>query len=290
VTQDALIVDVGMSDGTDTEFYLKKGFRVLAIEANPRCVEQVTQRLPGAIDEGRLTIAHVAVADHKGEVEFLISDREGWGSLEDSDVVSRGAALGVGTTKITVPCDTFDSILDGHGDPYFVKVDIEGGDILCIQALGRLPRLPRYVSFECDTVNPDQTLAMLDLVQGFGYSRYKLLNQALNPTLRCPNPPREGAYVDAMFSTHSSGPFGEETPGEWVSVDGVRDKFLSVARQQALRATYSSTGKVLGIPLGRFHKQLEWAYNVAPVKAARTRWASWRGVEMGGWFDIHAAL
>jgi hypothetical protein len=35
-----LIYDVGMCDGADTAFYLAKGFRVIAIEANPTLVER----------------------------------------------------------------------------------------------------------------------------------------------------------------------------------------------------------------------------------------------------------
>ena len=33
-----LIYDVGMHKGEDTEFYLRKGFRVIAIEADPDLV------------------------------------------------------------------------------------------------------------------------------------------------------------------------------------------------------------------------------------------------------------
>ena len=33
-----LIFDIGMHIGQDTEFYLKKGFCVVAVEANPKLV------------------------------------------------------------------------------------------------------------------------------------------------------------------------------------------------------------------------------------------------------------
>lgn len=36
----SLIIDVGMHTGRDTEFYLKKGFNVVAIEANPELVKK----------------------------------------------------------------------------------------------------------------------------------------------------------------------------------------------------------------------------------------------------------
>ena len=35
-----LIYDVGMHNGSDTAYYLHKGFRVLAIEANPVLAKQ----------------------------------------------------------------------------------------------------------------------------------------------------------------------------------------------------------------------------------------------------------
>ena len=35
MTSNNLIFDVGLHTGQDTAFYLKKGFRVIAIEANP---------------------------------------------------------------------------------------------------------------------------------------------------------------------------------------------------------------------------------------------------------------
>ncbi len=38
----SLIIDVGMHTGRDTEFYLKKGFEVIAIEANPRTYQTRT--------------------------------------------------------------------------------------------------------------------------------------------------------------------------------------------------------------------------------------------------------
>src|SRR5690348_14857053 len=41
---DGLIYDVGLCDGDDTAFYLAKGFRVVAVEANPALVAAAKQR------------------------------------------------------------------------------------------------------------------------------------------------------------------------------------------------------------------------------------------------------
>ena len=39
-----LIFDIGMHVGQDTEFYLKKGFNVVAVEANPKLVKENTEK------------------------------------------------------------------------------------------------------------------------------------------------------------------------------------------------------------------------------------------------------
>ena len=42
----SLIFDVGCNDGQDSDFYLKKGFRVVAVEANPALCELLKNVLP----------------------------------------------------------------------------------------------------------------------------------------------------------------------------------------------------------------------------------------------------
>ena len=282
-----LIVDVGMSTGEDTEFYLAKGFRVVAIEANPDLVKTVGERLREPVADGRLTIVHAAVSDAPGELEFHISQDAGWSSVDASRA---GSALNIATRSIRVPADRLDRILTGHGTPYYIKVDIEGADAVAVRALEHLPESPQYVSFESDLLAPEETLELLDLLVRLGYRRFKMVNQALNETISPPDPPLEGRFVEARFSGQMSGLFGEESPGSWIDADTVRDQYLAISRQQAARASYAETGRVLGLPVGRLHRQLKWVYNASPVKFLRARWAAWRGAEVGGWFDIHAAM
>ena len=93
---------------------------------------------------------------------------------------------------------------------------------------------------------------MLSTLEGYGYRRFKLVSQAIHSTRSMPRPEREGTYVDARFSQHSSGPFGEESPGPWHTAEQVRERYLATR--------------------------------------VRMRYAAARGGEVGGWFDIHAGL
>lgn len=282
-----LIVDIGMHRGEDTEFYLAKGFRVLAIEASPDLVAEVVQRLAPHIASGRLEVLNVAVAEQPGELEFYVSGREGWGSAR-KDWAEARAALGIESHAVTVASDTMANIMRGRERAHYVKIDIEGADGLCIRGLADVEK-PTYISVECDPIDRAETLEMLSILEGYGYTRFKLVNQARNPRLRCPNPPLEGDFCDARFSHYSSGLFGAESPGEWVSVGEIREQYLQISRQQALRSSYTATGRLWGIPVGRFHRQLERVYNARPVRAAREGYARVRGIETGGWFDLHAA-
>ena len=69
-----MIFDVGMHTGKDTEFYLRKGFDVVAIEANPQLVQQTRTRLRQYVENGRLIICEMAVARDDGEIDFYVND------------------------------------------------------------------------------------------------------------------------------------------------------------------------------------------------------------------------
>ena len=180
-----------MHNGDDTDFYLRKGFKVLAVEAAPQHVERANARFRAAIEADRLTILNVAVADFEGEIEFFLSEEDGWASTR-ADMADKG--LGFGQQRIVVPCTTLDKILVGYPTPYFIKIDIEGRDRDCIESLRRLPEKPKFVSFEADLADPGQATAMLSMLASYGYKRFKLVNQAFHSILRMPNPPLEGRY------------------------------------------------------------------------------------------------
>ena len=69
-----LIFDVGMNTGEDTEFYLKKGFRVVAIKANPLLVKAARKKFFFTVLLGRLTMLNVGVGPEKGDFPFYINE------------------------------------------------------------------------------------------------------------------------------------------------------------------------------------------------------------------------
>lgn len=211
------IVDVGLHRGQDTAFYLQKGFDVVAIEANPDLAEFGRQRFREYIEAGRLRIFNVAIADHEGTVDcFACPTHDDWGTVSE-EFMKRNESLGFRTHVVKVRATRLDTILSEFETPYYVKIDIEGADFVCLSAFRRIAGRPKFVSIEPSLTAQSLASEEFRLLQELGYTKYKIINQALHHTLQLSFPPREGEYVEHQFDGHSSGAFGEELPGKWLN-------------------------------------------------------------------------
>jgi FkbM family methyltransferase len=162
-----LVYDVGGYDGSDTAHYLSLGYRVICIEAAPHLAEQISKRFHREIIEGQCNVLNVAIGTENGNATFYLSSLGFWNSFDRSMASRRGCRV----TEISVPTRTFDSILVEYGVPYFLKIDIEGADNICLKALGG--DLPQYVSFEAGRDSSELILMLSHL----GYSRFSLISQ-----------------------------------------------------------------------------------------------------------------
>lgn len=213
-----LIYDVGAHRGEDTEFYLKKGFRVVGVEANPALIGGLKERFHAAERTGRLRILNIAVAPRSGPVTFYANDSvTTWGTTSPEWVSRNQRRRDVKSTLVTVPGRTFESVLREHGVPYYLKVDIEGADLLCVEALREVHPKPKYVSFESTLTSWSDLLQEFSLLRELGYRWFKVVNQLDVPSQRPPAKAAEGIYTDHVFPYDSSGLFGDEVPGEWLS-------------------------------------------------------------------------
>jgi len=147
-----LIFDVGLHRGEDTEFYLKKGFRVVAIEASEALCREAEQRLSGAIAAGRLTIINRAVAATPGEVTFFENAVSVWGTVVPS-WAERNLRLGAPSIERKVQAVTLGSLIAEFGIPYYLKIDIEGMDRIALEALTETATRPKYVSIESEKIS-----------------------------------------------------------------------------------------------------------------------------------------
>jgi hypothetical protein len=65
-----------MNNGDDTAYYLWRGFRVLAIEANPDLVPKAATRFAREIRTARLTILNVGIAGEESVRSFWICEAD----------------------------------------------------------------------------------------------------------------------------------------------------------------------------------------------------------------------
>ncbi len=247
-----LIYDVGMHNGDDTAYYRHLGYTVVAIDADPQACANARARFQADIEAGLLTVLNVGVAKEPGLLGFWICETHPEWSSFHREVASREGAP---HRCVQVPCRTFASILGEYGIPYYLKVDIEGNDMLCIEALRTQQVLPRYLSLELDRI--DECVALLSEL---GYTGFKCISQFNYLPLQLPplaqqkraefwhrmltrrdlshrafrrvigqtardwmteQRRRTRRRPTWVFPVGASGPFGEDTLGRWLTGDEV---------------------------------------------------------------------
>ncbi len=248
--QNSLIFDIGCHNGDDSDFYLRKGFRVVAVEANPDLCALLRRRFEIALANGRLILIDKAIAEHEGEVDFFsYPTMNVWGTTK-ANWASAFERRGARALKVKVPSTTISSLIKCYGMPYFMKIDIEGSDHLCLDGLLSFSERPQFISTEIEgrAQIADLTICLARL----GYGKFKIVDQAQVPRIGLPFPAREGIYIEHSFPDGASGPFGDESKGLWTSRANTVCSYYRIA--------------------------------------ARNRIMRWLGDKNTHWYDIHAAL
>jgi FkbM family methyltransferase len=212
-----LIYDLGLHRGNDTEYYLNKGFKVIALEANPGMVKRARRNpvIVAAEQEGRLGIVTMALWHKSGEsISFYVnSKKDDWSSV-DKTWAEKGAHE---TQEIKVPTITLADMFEKLGVPYYVKCDLEGADAIFSEQLARQTSLPAFVS--CENSDPN----IVEHFREAGYDCFQFVNQARHHEIVSPNPAREGNFFETQFTGHMSGLFGLDLPlDRWISYEEVQ--------------------------------------------------------------------
>ena len=243
-----LVYDVGLHNGADTAYYLAKGFRVLAIDANPTLTSQAQVKFAKDVASGQLRVLNIGIGARDETLSFWVNEANDTQSSFDKDRAMRYGPC----HEIVVRCRPLSAVMDEFGVPYYLKTDIEGNDYLCVRALAP-GKLPVYISVELDSHHD-----LVSELHELGYRNFKVINQASftdsTPIFRrqlglralrklSSKAPalkrfikRSGLsyrfrkiYFDNFldrfeheFEEGSSGPFAEETWGPWYSFDEVR--------------------------------------------------------------------
>jgi FkbM family methyltransferase len=204
-----LIFDIGFHKGEDTAHYLDRGFRVVAVEANPRLVFEGNERFAEVIRAGRLTLIGAGISDALGERDFYINSRYSeWSSL-----LPGPGQRGGGFSVVRVPTITMAQLLSDYGTPYYIKIDIEGAELPCLKDIPT-SNAPRFVSVEATY------LEHLAILYSKGYRRFKIVNQRKH----------------LRFPVGSSGPISD-TITDWECLETVAYDWLHIALKHPERSS-----------------------------------------------------
>lgn len=212
-----LIYDVGLHNGDDARYYLDKGFRVVGIDANPAFCALCEDRFAEEIRLDRMRVINVGVGPGVGEFDFYVNERE-----SQISTFAPQAGNDDPWTVVRVAMRPLSSIIVEHGEPHFVKIDVEHLDHLVLEDLRQAGIHPPFVSTEAHRMEAFEALIAM------GYRDYKLIRGEQVPALYgCWDITlRDGQRRAYAFQPLSSGPFGDDIPGDWLSAEAARSELV----------------------------------------------------------------
>jgi len=169
-----LVFDIGAHVGDRIAAFRRLDARVVAVEPQPALIR--TLKLLYGRDRA-VTIEPFAVASHPGTIEIKLNlDNPTISTASDALLqAARDAPQWAGqawTRSIAVPAVTLDALIDRHGTPAFIKIDVEG---LEAEVLAGLSHAVPALSFEFTTILPKVSEQCIARCAALGYARYNAM-------------------------------------------------------------------------------------------------------------------
>ena len=166
-----LVFDIGAHVGDRVGSFRRLGARVVAVEPQPAMVK-VLKLFYGRGAE--VAIETQAVGRNVGTTSMMINVDNPTVSSASLDFIdaARGAPGWENqrwTKSVSVPLTTLDELIDKHGVPAFIKIDVEGFEA---EVLAGLTHVVNALSFEFTTIQRDVALACVERCIAMGYTRF----------------------------------------------------------------------------------------------------------------------
>ena len=208
------IYDVGMHNGDDTAYYLAKGAHVVAIEANPDLCALAEERFKKEIGQKFLEILNCAVSDREGSLDFFVNEKFSVRS-------SLRATANRHTRTIKVNAMPLSKIVGKFGKADFIKIDVEHYDHVVLSDLRASGQLPPQLSVEA------HDFAVIRELLRAEYTKFRLIRgKTVGRRFADWRIETPSGFQRYSFNPHSSGPFGSDLPGPWISAEALTASWL----------------------------------------------------------------
>jgi len=217
------IFDIGANKGQNLSYFLDKADIVIAIEANTNLVKQIKSDFKQFIDNEKLIVENVALIDDENvkNIDFYISKVNDVLSTLYPDDKSK-------FYKQEVRCEKASLLINNYIKKYnisqieYIKIDIEGADKLVLSDLLKNKILCENLSVECH--EPE----VLELLLNSNFKSFKFVegnDVTFKKNIKTINKLNEKKIIN--FDIHSSGPYGDDIPGDYYGKNSILTYFLN---------------------------------------------------------------
>jgi len=206
-----IIYDLGANNGDDIPYYLKKADLVVAVEANPDLCRQIEKRFANEIEQKSVVVENFVVTDGTMSGDVLFYPHKFNHVLSQLPMPNDITQF----EEMLLPSKSVMELISTHGDPYYIKIDIEHYDAAILRALFTRNISPPYISAESHSTEVFALLVALGK-----YNAFKLVEGTyVAHTYRQHTITTRRGPETYSFPRHSSGPFGDDIPGHWMTAD-----------------------------------------------------------------------
>ena len=166
-----LVFDIGAHLGDRVASFRRLGARVVAVEPQPAMVKVLKLFYGRGAD---VAIENQAAGRKAGTTSMMINVDNPTVSSASLDFIDAareapGWEKQRWTRSVSVPVTTLDELIDKHGVPAFIKIDVEGFEA---EVLAGLTHVVNALSFEFTTIQRDVALACVERCIAMGYTRF----------------------------------------------------------------------------------------------------------------------
>ncbi len=170
VNRGDLCFDVGANVGRRIKVFLKLEAMVIAVEPQEHCMAKLRKKYG---NNNRVVLVQKAVGERKGQAQMMLCDSHSLSSLSKSwvETVKASGRYSCCTWNrtVTVTVVSLDDLISQHGEPAFMKIDVEGYEY---EVLKGLSQPIRVICFEFTPEFMDSAVKCVEHLSKIGQAKF----------------------------------------------------------------------------------------------------------------------